>query len=63
MDIKLDANITQGDLCFQGPQSVKMLANLCRTGSRLVVPTRAVEEVLERYREPLLRHVNAARSK
>jgi predicted nucleic acid-binding protein len=63
VDIILDANIILADPAFGSPQFVEMLAYLRRTGSRLVVPTIVVEEVLERYRERLLGHINAARSK
>jgi hypothetical protein len=63
VDIILDANIILADPGFRSPQSVEMLAYLRRTSSRLVIPTMVVEEVLERYRERLLGHLNAARSK
>src|SRR6266700_5115358 len=53
MDVILDSNVFLKDLKFESPQFGELLAYLRRTGSKLVIPSMVMLEVIERYKESL----------
>jgi hypothetical protein len=61
MDVILDSNVFLNDPKFEKAQFAELSAYLRRTGSKLVIPSMVMLEVLERYKERLKKGLNAAK--